>query len=154
MELVKKVIIASLQDKEYGHTVHLFRVRRESCLPKEDLDRRFVLQELAKRFSVMFGLDLVKNREALTSLHRAGIAFAALEAPAAAPGPNLHFLDALAEFSNKLLRQDKRHVLKVPIRPREVPCCRTLLSGRVLTQRSTYSSSRFNSSILNLIAFF
>lgn len=70
-------------------------------------------QELAKRFSVMFGLDLVKNREALTALHRAGIAFAALDAPAAAPGPNLQFLDALAEFSNKLLRQDKRHVLKV-----------------------------------------
>ncbi|XP_026325154.1 cohesin subunit SA-1 isoform X2 [Hyposmocoma kahamanoa] len=70
------------------------------------------LKELAKRFSVMFGLDLVKNREALTALHRAGIAFAALDAPAAAPGPNLQFLDALAEFSNKLLRQDKRHVLK------------------------------------------
>lgn len=73
-----------------------------------------VLQELAKRFSVMFGLDAVKNREALTALHRAGIAFAALEAPGggSGPPPRLLFLEALAEFSGKLLRQDKRHVLR------------------------------------------
>lgn len=74
----------------------------------------------------MFGLDAVKNREALTALHRAGIAFAALEssAGAAAPPPNLLFLEPLAEFSNKLLRQDKRHVLKVgPDPPRLVSKC-------------------------------
>ncbi|KAJ2944103.1 hypothetical protein O0L34_g18068 [Tuta absoluta] len=72
------------------------------------------LKELAKRFAVMFGLDAVKNREALTALHRAGISFAALEHsdPSVVP-PNLLFLDALSEFSAKLLRQDKRHVLKV-----------------------------------------
>ncbi|KOB78543.1 putative stromal antigen [Operophtera brumata] len=70
--------------------------------------------ELAKRFSVMFGLDAVKNREALTALHRAGIAFAALELAPPAPPPNLLFLEPLTEFSGKLLRQDKRQVLKVP----------------------------------------
>ena len=71
------------------------------------------MQELAKRFAVMFGLDAVKNREALTALHRAGVSFAALDGAPHAPGPHLLFLDALAEFSPKLLRQDKRHVLKV-----------------------------------------
>lgn len=71
---------------------------------------RFVWQELAKRFSVMFGLDAVKNREALTALHRAGISFAALEQNGHTPPPNLLFLEPLAEFSNKLLRQDKRQV--------------------------------------------
>ncbi|KAH9630205.1 hypothetical protein HF086_010711 [Spodoptera exigua] len=75
--------------------------------------QRGLLQELAKRFSVMFGLDAVKNREALTALHRAGIAFAALEqAGGSGPPPRLLFLEALAEFSGKLLRQDKRHVLR------------------------------------------
>ncbi|CAG9087040.1 unnamed protein product [Plutella xylostella] len=69
------------------------------------------LKELAKRFSVMFGLDAMKNREALTALHRAGISFAAIDAQAQVK-PNLLFLEALAEFSNKLLRQDKRAVLK------------------------------------------
>ncbi|CAB3260172.1 unnamed protein product [Arctia plantaginis] len=70
------------------------------------------LKELAKRFSVMFGLDAVKNREALTALHRAGISFAALDQSGHSPPPNLLFLEPLAEFSNKLLRQDKRQVLK------------------------------------------
>ncbi|XP_060802717.1 cohesin subunit SA-1 [Amyelois transitella] len=70
------------------------------------------LKELAKRFSVMFGLDAVKNREALTALHRAGIVFAALESSPLGPPQNLLFLEPLAEFSNKLLRQDKRQVLK------------------------------------------
>lgn len=74
---------------------------------------RVARQELAKRFSVMFGLDAVKNREALTALHRAGISFAALDQNGHSPPPNLLFLEPLAEFSNKLLRQDKRQVLKV-----------------------------------------
>ncbi|KAL4713106.1 hypothetical protein ACJJTC_004492 [Scirpophaga incertulas] len=51
----------------------------------------------------------LKNREALTALHRAGIAFAAADLDRAR---NLLFLEALAEFSPKLLRQDKRQVLK------------------------------------------
>jgi cohesin complex subunit SA-1/2 len=83
-------------------------------------------QELAKRFSVMFGLDAVKNREALTALHRAGIAFAALEARDHLPPPRLLFLEPLAEFSTKLLRQDKRQVLKVRAFP--FFCNRSLLS--------------------------
>ncbi|XP_045766386.1 cohesin subunit SA-2 [Maniola jurtina] len=81
--------------------------------PTRQLPEFLELKELAKRFSVMFGLDAVKNREALTALHRAGITFAALDgASAAAPPPHLLFLEPLAEFSGKLLKQDKRTVLK------------------------------------------
>lgn len=94
----------------------------------------------------MFGLDLVKNREALTALHRAGIAFAALDAPAAAPGPNLQFLDALAEFSNKLLRQDKRHVLKVRMEstapPRPRPPSRAFLVRSSWSRASRWAPCR------------
>lgn len=72
----------------------------------------------------MFGLDAVKNREALTALHRAGIAFAALELAPPAPPPNLMFLEPLTEFSGKLLRQDKRQVLKVTGADRRNPCIR------------------------------
>jgi cohesin complex subunit SA-1/2 len=73
------------------------------------------LKELAKRFALSFGLDALKNREAVTSLHREGILLAVnpLENPddPNAPPPNLSFLEILTEFSNKLLKQDKKVVL-------------------------------------------
>lgn len=73
------------------------------------------LKELAKRFALSFGLDAVKNREAITVLHREGILFAVstgdnIEDPTGPP-PNLPFLEILSEFTNKLLKQDKRIVL-------------------------------------------
>jgi cohesin complex subunit SA-1/2 len=70
---------------------------------------------LAKRFALSFGLDAVKNREAITALHRAGILFAVTGADQpedpTGPPPNLPFLEILTEFTNKLLKQDKRVVL-------------------------------------------
>lgn len=74
------------------------------------------LKELAKRFALSFGLDQIKNRESITSLHRAGILFAVTypqeqyEDPSSPP-PCLLFLEILNEFTNKLLRQDKKVVL-------------------------------------------
>ncbi|XP_019873117.2 cohesin subunit SA-1 isoform X1 [Aethina tumida] len=75
----------------------------------------FALKELAKRFALSFGLDAVKNREAITALHRAGILFAVSggensEDPTGPP-VNLPFLEILTEFTNKLLKQDKRVVM-------------------------------------------
>uniref|UniRef100_A0A2M4CYG0 Putative sister chromatid cohesion complex cohesin subunit stag/irr1/scc3 n=1 Tax=Anopheles darlingi TaxID=43151 RepID=A0A2M4CYG0_ANODA len=74
------------------------------------------LKELAKRFALSFGLDAVKNREAITVFHRAGIYFAvttpneAQEDPSAAP-PCIAFLEILAELTNKLIKQDKKLIL-------------------------------------------
>ncbi|XP_052860606.1 cohesin subunit SA-1 [Anopheles cruzii] len=74
------------------------------------------LKELAKRFALSFGLDAVKNREAITVFHRAGIYFAvttpneAHEDPSAAP-PCIAFLEVLAELTNKLIKQDKKLIL-------------------------------------------
>lgn len=74
------------------------------------------LKDLAKRFALSFGLDSIKNRDAITALHREGILFAVnpLENPydPTGPPPNLPFLEILSEFTNKLLKQDKRVVLK------------------------------------------
>lgn len=71
---------------------------------------------MAKRFALSFGLDALKNREAITALHRDGILFATnpLENPndPTGPPPNLAFLEIMAEFTNKLLKQDKRMVLQ------------------------------------------
>merc|ERR1719147_136269 len=73
------------------------------------------IKELAKRFSLSFGLDALKNREAVASLHREGILVAAnpLENPSDPAGapPNLAFLEILTEFTGKLLKQDKKVVL-------------------------------------------
>lgn len=67
------------------------------------------------RFALSFGLDAVKNRDAVTQLHREGILFAVnpLENPddPVGPPPNLPFLEILSEFTNKLLKQDKKVVL-------------------------------------------
>lgn len=73
------------------------------------------LKELTKRFALSFGLDAIKNREAVIVLHRAGILFAAQAGSEqtddpTAPPPKLLFLEIINEFTNKLLKQDKRVV--------------------------------------------
>uniref|UniRef100_A0A3B4YZD0 Cohesin subunit SA n=1 Tax=Stegastes partitus TaxID=144197 RepID=A0A3B4YZD0_9TELE len=71
------------------------------------------IKELARRFSLTFGLDQMKTREAIAMLHKDGIEFAFKEpSPQGEGSPplNLAFLDILSEFSSKLLRQDKRTV--------------------------------------------
>ncbi|MBN3318552.1 STAG2 protein, partial [Atractosteus spatula] len=71
------------------------------------------IKELARRFSLTFGLDQLKTREAIAMLHKDGIEFAFKEpSPHGEGNPpvNLAFLDILSEFSSKLLRQDKRTV--------------------------------------------
>ncbi|XP_041949814.1 cohesin subunit SA-2a [Alosa sapidissima] len=71
------------------------------------------IKELARRFSLTFGLDQVKTREAIAMLHKDGIEFAFKEpSPQGEGNPPLHlsFLDILSEFSSKLLRQDKKTV--------------------------------------------
>ncbi|XP_040580520.1 cohesin subunit SA-1 [Lepeophtheirus salmonis] len=72
------------------------------------------LKELAKRFALSFGLDALKNREAVAQLHKESILISAhLEntEDATGPPPNLSFLEIAAEFSNKLLKQDKKVIL-------------------------------------------
>ncbi|XP_053474299.1 cohesin subunit SA-2a isoform X2 [Ictalurus furcatus] len=71
------------------------------------------IKELARRFSLTFGLDQLKTREAIAMLHKDGIEFAFKEpSPQGEGSPplNLAFLDILSEFSSKLLRQDRRTV--------------------------------------------
>ncbi|XP_046705064.1 cohesin subunit SA-2 isoform X2 [Silurus meridionalis] len=71
------------------------------------------IKELARRFSLTFGLDQLKTREAIAMLHKDGIEFAFKEPNPQGDGyppVNLAFLDILSEFSSKLMRQDKRTV--------------------------------------------
>ncbi|XP_072118792.1 cohesin subunit SA-2-like isoform X2 [Mobula birostris] len=72
------------------------------------------IKDLARRFSLTFGLDQLKTREAMAMLHKNGIEFAFSDLNAKGknqPPPNLPFLDILSEFSSKLLRTDKKTVL-------------------------------------------
>ena len=72
------------------------------------------LKELAKRFALSFGSDNMKNRDAVAALHREGIHFTfnTLENPGNpnGPPPNLPFLEIIIEFSNKLIKIDKKTV--------------------------------------------
>jgi cohesin complex subunit SA-1/2 len=62
------------------------------------------IKELARRFSLSFGLDQVKNREAVAAMHKEGIQFVASSSC-------YQFLEILSEFSGKLMKQDKKVVL-------------------------------------------
>ncbi|KAM4693345.1 cohesin subunit SA-1 [Discoglossus pictus] len=71
------------------------------------------IKELARRFALTFGLDQIKTREAVATLHKDGIEFSfKYQNPKGAEYPplNLAFLEVLSEFSSKLLRQDKKTV--------------------------------------------
>ncbi|XP_038140709.1 cohesin subunit SA-2 isoform X1 [Cyprinodon tularosa] len=71
------------------------------------------IKELARRFALTFG-DLVKFRECLVMIHRHGIEFVFQEfnqTPDNATPPYLSYLTILSEFSNKLLKPDKKTVL-------------------------------------------
>ncbi|KAB7499233.1 Cohesin subunit SA-1, partial [Armadillidium nasatum] len=101
----------------------IFRdLQKDGAKIQKSSDDFLSLKELAKRFALSFGLDAVKNREAVTALHREGILFSVspLENPndPTGPPPNLLFLEILTEFTNKLLKQDKR-VVPPPEEPRE-----------------------------------
>ncbi|NXR67528.1 STAG2 protein, partial [Rhadina sibilatrix] len=71
------------------------------------------IKELARRFSLTFGWDQVKSRESIAMIHKEGIEFA-FQGAAGIDGkclpPNLSFLLIIIEFSNKLLKPDKRLV--------------------------------------------
>ncbi|XP_061439714.1 cohesin subunit SA-3 isoform X2 [Rhineura floridana] len=72
------------------------------------------IRDLARRFSLLFGLHQLQNRPALVALHKDGIKFAFQEP--ASPGSklglvNLSFLELLSEFSPRLLRPDKALLL-------------------------------------------
>ncbi|KAJ4939815.1 hypothetical protein JOQ06_029251 [Pogonophryne albipinna] len=71
------------------------------------------IKELARRFALTFGLDQIKTREAVATLHKDGIEFAfKYPNPRGTEFPplNLAFLEVLSEFSSKLIRQDKKTV--------------------------------------------
>ena len=75
------------------------------------------LKELAKRFALSFGLDNMKNRDAVAAIHREGIHFTfnTIENPEnpLGPPPNLPFLEIISEFSNKLIKPDKKTVYDI-----------------------------------------
>ncbi|RMC06709.1 hypothetical protein DUI87_16152 [Hirundo rustica rustica] len=71
------------------------------------------IKELARRFSLTFGWDQVKSRESIAMIHKEGIEFAfhgATGVDGKCFPPNLSFLLIISEFSNKLLKPDKRLV--------------------------------------------
>ncbi|ETE62852.1 Cohesin subunit SA-2, partial [Ophiophagus hannah] len=77
------------------------------------------IKELARRFSLTFGWDQVKSRESVAMIHKEGIEFA-FQGATGMEGkclpPNLNFLIILSEFSNKLLKPDKRLVYSYLLR--------------------------------------
>ncbi|XP_067401809.1 cohesin subunit SA-2-like isoform X2 [Emydura macquarii macquarii] len=92
----------------------LFQKHIETHGSTNNMDLSFMnIKELARRFSLTFGWDQVKSRESVAMIHKEGIEFA-FQGAAGVEGkclpPNLSFLLIISEFSNKLLKPDKRLV--------------------------------------------
>ncbi|XP_068275947.1 cohesin subunit SA-2-like isoform X2 [Nyctibius grandis] len=95
----------------------LFQTRAESQDSSSGVDFSSAsftnMKELARRFSLTFGWDQVKSRESVAMIHKEGIEFA-FQGATGVDGkclpPNLSFLLIISEFSNKLLKPDKRLV--------------------------------------------
>uniref|UniRef100_A0A8C3RXQ9 Cohesin subunit SA n=1 Tax=Chelydra serpentina TaxID=8475 RepID=A0A8C3RXQ9_CHESE len=92
----------------------LFQKHTETHGSTNSMDSSFTnIKELARRFSLTFGWDQVKSRESVAMIHKyvEGIEFA-FQGAAGVEGkclpPNLSFLLIISEFSNKLLKPDKR----------------------------------------------
>ncbi|MGH0147331.1 UNVERIFIED_CONTAM: hypothetical protein FKN15_015041 [Acipenser sinensis] len=71
------------------------------------------IKELARRFSLTFSWDQIKSRESVTMMHKDGIEFAFkrfVQNGQKQPPPNIAYLTILSEFSNKLLKPDKKTV--------------------------------------------
>lgn len=71
------------------------------------------IKELARRFSLTFGWDQLKSRESLAMIHRDGIEFAFqgfVQQTEKQSPPYLSYLTILSEFSNKLLKPDKKTI--------------------------------------------
>uniref|UniRef100_A0A8C1SPX2 Stromal antigen 1a n=1 Tax=Cyprinus carpio TaxID=7962 RepID=A0A8C1SPX2_CYPCA len=99
----------------FKHYMKLFNELIQDQGPNLDRTSSHVsgIKELARRFALTFGLDQIKTREAVATLHKDGIEFAfKYQNPKGPeyPPPNLAFLEVLCEFSSKLLRQDKKTV--------------------------------------------
>ncbi|KAM8977456.1 cohesin subunit SA-2-like [Pelodytes ibericus] len=91
----------------------LFQKHREAYGSATQSSSSFTnIKELARRFSLTFGMDHVKCRESIAMMHKQGIEFAFREQAAeiCLPPPNLPFLILISEFSSKLLKADKRLV--------------------------------------------
>uniref|UniRef100_A0A8D3AWU1 STAG1 cohesin complex component n=1 Tax=Scophthalmus maximus TaxID=52904 RepID=A0A8D3AWU1_SCOMX len=99
----------------FKHYMKLFNELLQDQGPNLDRTSSHVsgIKELARRFALTFGLDQIKTREAVATLHKDGIEFAfKYQNPRGAEFPplNLAFLEVLSEFSSKLIRQDKKTV--------------------------------------------
>ncbi|XP_066268081.1 cohesin subunit SA-1-like isoform X2 [Branchiostoma lanceolatum] len=94
----------------------LFQEVKASQQPLDRASQAFLsIKELARRFSLTFGLDPVKTRQAVAEIHKEGIVFAItpLDDPndKEGPPPYLSFLEILAEFSPKVMKQDRKTIL-------------------------------------------
>lgn len=92
---------------EYAHTLAL-TLKQMFTATLEETSNLVPVKELARRFSLTFGMDAVRSRHAIAALHKNGIDFAFEGRKLGIAPPNILFLEVLCEFSPKLLSQDKK----------------------------------------------
>ncbi|XP_015706727.1 cohesin subunit SA-2-like isoform X1 [Coturnix japonica] len=111
------------------------------------------MKELARRFSLTFGWDQLRSRESVAMIHKEGIEFA-FQGTTGTDGkclpPNLGFLLIISEFSNKLLKPDKRVVYDYLQRyvAEPLPCSRDKWQPLIFYRNSLLDNEDDESSVL------
>uniref|UniRef100_A0A670IKK0 Cohesin subunit SA n=1 Tax=Podarcis muralis TaxID=64176 RepID=A0A670IKK0_PODMU len=122
-DIIKETLSRTRQNDKIQSAKTLILCLQQVCNSINSIDSSFNnIKELARRFALTFGWDQVKSRESVAMIHKDGIEFAfqgigALEGKSLPP--NLNFLLILSEFSNKLLKPDKRLSLWLSLKPGE-----------------------------------
>ncbi|KAM9207980.1 cohesin subunit SA-3 [Leptosomus discolor] len=121
-DIIKETLNCTRQidRQEWAHTLllSLQQLMTELLLQQgpeiQEAEAFLEIRDLARRFSLLFSLHQLRNRQVLLRLHREGIQFAFQEPPSprsGLPPLNLPFLEVLSEFSPRLLHPDKALLL-------------------------------------------
>ncbi|XP_060757256.1 cohesin subunit SA-1 [Neoarius graeffei] len=146
-DIIKETLSKSriMSPVESARTICLSLQQLYSSLGDEDHDEEMRdIRDVAKKLAMSFGINLQPIRKPLIALHQDGIRFALRESDES-DHPNLSFLEILSEFSYKLMKQDRTHLLDYLHRSCESASVSSVYAS--MYERSLHSGARESTAV-------